>query len=103
MEEWTFYNTVLVPAGITPKRLSHMQLTEAIIEMVKAGMGIAVLAFWAVEPELKRKTLKALPITRNGYVRQWSAATLKNGPTPEYMESFIRLLANKKMPAMKYY
>ena len=38
-----------------------------------------------------------------GFVRQWNAATLKNGPMPEYMQSFIKLLAHKKMPAMKYY
>ena len=80
-----------------------MQLTEGIIEMVKAGMGIAVLAHWAVEPELKRHTLKALPITRKGYVRQWNVATLRNGPKPAYMDSFIKLLVNKTMPAMKYY
>ena len=102
-EEWTFYNTTLVPAGITPKQVSYMQLTEGIIEMVKAGLGIAVLAHWAVEPELKRHTLKALPITRKGYVRQWNVATLRNGPKHAYMDSFIKLLANKTMPAMKYY
>jgi LysR family transcriptional regulator for metE and metH len=71
--------------------------------MVKAGMGIAVLAHWAVDPEIKRRTIKALPLTRKGYIRQWSAATLRNGPMPSYMGAFIRLLANRKMPTMKYY
>lgn len=66
-------------------------------------MGIAVLAHWAVDPEIKRRTIKALPLTRKGYIRQWSAATLRNGPMPSYMGAFIRLLANRKMPTMKYY
>lgn len=103
LEDYTYYNTILLPARVTPKRISHIQLTEGIIEMVKAGLGIAVLAHWAVDPELKRRTIKALPLTRKGFVRQWNAATLKNGPMPEYMQSFIKLLAHKKMPAMKYY
>ncbi len=103
VEEWTYYRKVLIPAGITPRRISYMQLTEAIVEMVKAGLGIAALAEWAVAPELKRRTLKALPLTKRGYIRQWSAATLKHGPRPEFLEAFIRLLANRKMPAMKYY
>jgi LysR family transcriptional regulator, regulator for metE and metH len=103
IEGWTYFNTILVPAGVTPKRVSYMQLTEGIIEMVKAGLGIAVLAHWAVGPELKRQTLKALPLTRKGSTRQWSAATLRNGPMPAYLDSFIKLLSNSKIPAMKYY
>jgi LysR family transcriptional regulator for metE and metH len=103
VEGWTFYNTILAPAGVTPKRISYMQLTDAIIEMVKGGLGVAVLAHWAVDPELRQHTIKALPLTRNGYTRQWCAAILRNAPVPAYMEEFIKLLANKKMPAMKYY
>lgn len=103
LEEYTFYNTILLPAGVVPKRVSQVQLTEGIVEMVKAGLGIAVLARWAVDPELKRHTIKALPLTRKGFLRQWCVATLKNGPMPAYMDAFIRLLANRNMPAMKYY
>jgi len=103
VENWTYYQQVLAAAGVTPPRVSHMQLTEGIIEMVKAGLGIAVLAQWAVEPELKRHTITALPLTKKGYVRQWSAATLKSAPIPAYMEAFIKLLAHRRMPAMKYY
>ncbi len=102
-EGWTFYNTLLVPAGVTPGRISYMQLTEGILEMVKAGMGIAVLAHWAVHPEIRRHTIKALPLTSHGYVRRWNAAVLKNGPMPDYMVAFIKMLANRSMPAMKYY
>lgn len=103
VEDWTYYNKVLVPAGVAPKRISYMQLTEGIIEMVKAGLGIAVLAQWAVDPELRRHTIKARPLTRKGFIRQWYAATLKNGPMPSHLEAFIKLLAHRKMPAMKYY
>ena len=103
MEENTYYEKVLSPAGIQPKKITQIRLTEAIIEMVKAGLGIAVLAYWAIEPEVKQRTLKALPLTRKGFTRDWSAAMLKNGPVPSYLSSFIKLLANRKMPAMKYY
>lgn len=102
-EGWTYYNMVLAPAGVMPARISYLQLTEGILEMVKAGLGIAVLASWAVNPELNRQTIKALPLTRTGFVREWSAATLRNGPMPEHMDSFIKLLGHKDLPAMKYY
>ena len=41
---------VLLPAGISPARIEEVQLTEAITELVKAGLGVAVLARWAVQP-----------------------------------------------------
>ena len=102
-EHWTFYSTILAPSGITPRQVTYIALTEGIIEMVKAGLGIAVFAHWAIDPELRRHSIKALPITRKGYVRQWNAAFLKNNSMPPYMDSFIKMLANRRMPAMKYY
>ena len=37
--------------------------TGAIVELVKAGLGVAVLARWAVEPFVKAGTLRALRLT----------------------------------------
>jgi len=42
------FREVLIPAGVSPKRLTHIQLTEAIVEMVKASLGVSVLARWSV-------------------------------------------------------
>jgi LysR family transcriptional regulator for metE and metH len=43
IEDWTFYGTILKPSGVTPRQITYIALTEGIIEMVKAGLGIAVL------------------------------------------------------------
>jgi DNA-binding transcriptional LysR family regulator len=43
---------VLAPAGVQPGRVMEIPLTEAIIEMVAAGAGIAFLACWSVSPHL---------------------------------------------------
>src|SRR5256886_9473166 len=42
------FTKLLTPAGVAPRRVSAIQLTEAILELVKGGAGIAVLARWAV-------------------------------------------------------
>src|SRR5205823_912724 len=64
------FTKLLSPAGVMPRRVSGVQLTEAILELVKGGAGIAVLARWAVAPHLKTGELTALPLTRRGLQRR---------------------------------
>ena len=53
---------VLIPAGAVPARIEEVQLTEAMTELVKAGLGVAALARWAVQPLIDAGTL----------VREWT-------------------------------
>lgn len=92
-EDSDLFRLLLKPAGVQPARLSQVQLTEAIIEMVKAGLGISVMARWAVNESLKSGRLLARPLTRRGVHRQWSAAILKRDPVPAHLSDFISLLA----------
>ncbi len=99
--ESTLYNKVLLPAGVKPARFSEVQLTEAIIEMVKAGLGVSALARWAVARQIESGQLVARPLTRKGFHRQWSAALLKNDFTPAYVTEFIELLSRRSLPVVK--
>jgi LysR family transcriptional regulator for metE and metH len=92
------FQQILRPAGVEPERVSFVMLTEAILEMVKAGLGISVMQTWAVEPALRAGEVKAVPITPSGIRRQWSAATLKAADAP-YVDAFLDLLAARALPA----
>ncbi len=98
--ESTLFNRILAPAGVKPARYSEVQLTEAMIEMVKVGLGISALARWAVSKEIESGSLVARPLTRKGFHRQWTAAILKNGVTPPYVTAFIDLLSKRALPAV---
>jgi LysR family transcriptional regulator for metE and metH len=92
----TFFQQILLPNNVMPKQVSPIELTEAIIEMVKANLGVAVLANWAIRPHVQPDTLRAVKVTKKGLQRQWSAATLRNQKKqaePKYMAKFIELLA----------
>jgi LysR family transcriptional regulator for metE and metH len=89
------YQQFLHPAGVAPARISRVDLTEAIIEMVKANLGIAVLARWAIARHLNSATLKALPLGRRGFQRRWYAVTVKSRRPPAHLVSFVDLLAEK--------
>lgn len=67
---------VLAPAGVEPRRVSNLQLTEAVIAAVAAGLGTAVLPRWIVAEELRRKRLMAMSLTEEGTFRDWHAAIL---------------------------
>jgi LysR family transcriptional regulator for metE and metH len=87
------YRRMLEPAGVTPKRASQIQLTEAIIEMVKGGHGISVLARWTVAPHLEAGTLRGIPLTRHGMFRRWRAAIVRQDPIPLHLREFARLVS----------
>lgn len=82
----------LRPAGVVPRRLTHIQLTEAIIELVAAGLGVTSLARWAIAPWLRSGAVKAVRITREGLFRTWSAAVRAADPTPAYQHDLLQLL-----------
>jgi LysR family transcriptional regulator for metE and metH len=94
----TLFHVLLNPAGIRPGKVSQVQLTEAIVEMVKAGLGISVMARWAVKEQLDSGRLAARPLGKKGLHRQWSAALLKSDHTPPYIDEFIGLLSRPTMP-----
>lgn len=91
---------VLRPAGIELRRVTYLQLTEGILEMVKADMGVSVLPKWSIANVIASGDIRAIRITKAGVFRKWYAATLSgSAPTP-FMEEFIRLLI-KHGPAAK--
>lgn len=91
---------ILRPAGVTPERISFVMLTEAILEMVKARLGISVMQTWAIEPALRAGDVRAVPITPAGIRRRWSAATLADAHPP-HLDAFIDLLAARALPARR--
>ena len=91
---------VLRPAGIALQRVTYLQLTEGILEMVKAGMGVSVLPRWSIVNVIASGEIKPVRITRPGVFRKWFAATLRDVPPTPFMEEFIRLLI-KHGPASK--
>ena len=92
LETVNLFRDLLTPAGITPKKIIPIQITDAAMEMIRAGMGLQVLARWIVEPYLSDKRLAAVPITKKGMTRTWYTVTLKNGP--QYLNNFISHLGN---------
>lgn len=99
-QENAVFRTLLIPAGVSPKHVSQVQLTEAIIEMVKAGLGVGVMATWAVREQIGSGALRAVRLTPKGFERQWAAAMLRQKNQPPYLLDFLNLLAKQSPRAI---
>src|SRR5690554_5011878 len=87
----SIFRTQLTPKGINPKKLIVLPLTEASIELVKANMGVIVLANWALQPYLNDE-IKAIKINPEGFFRQQYVARIRNRDYPVYFDYFIKFL-----------
>ena len=92
LEDSTFYRQFLEPEGVRPKKLIPIQLTEASIELVKAKMGVKVMARWAITPYFDPSKLATVKIGKKGLNRTWYVATLKKSGTASYFDFFIEHL-----------
>jgi LysR family transcriptional regulator for metE and metH len=90
---------VLAPARLAPVHVSFIMLTEAMIEMARAGLGVAVLPRWSAQPVISTRSVVPLSITRRGIRRYWTAATLKGTAAAPWLDDFIDLIAERAMPA----
>jgi LysR family transcriptional regulator for metE and metH len=94
LRENRFVQEVLLPGGNLPRQVSDVHLTEAIVELVKAGLGVSVLARWAIAPRVRSGEVVAVPIGEHGTYRHWSAAYLNYKIVPHHLAAFVTLLGH---------
>jgi LysR family transcriptional regulator for metE and metH len=89
-----FYQLVLKPKGIEPKKIMNVGAPQAIIEMVLSGFGISIFPRWAVSEAMKTLPIVARPITTKGFPLTWHAVSLTNSHMPIYQKEFIRSISS---------
>jgi LysR family transcriptional regulator for metE and metH len=100
-EDSLLLQRALLPAGIRPRAVLEVPLTEAVLEMARAGVGVAFLARWAIARELGAGSLVARPLSRVGsarFRRRWCVATLKAAKAPAYVRDFIGMIVDQGTP-----
>lgn len=99
--ESLLYQRVLRPAGIRPRAVMEINLTEAALELVKSHFRIAVLARSAVQSYLHTGDIRALPITGRGLRRTWRAATRPGKKPPESLTALLEALRSQPRANVK--
>lgn len=91
LETVSIFRNLLSPKGVEPKKVIVLPLTEASIELIKANMGVIVMANWAIQPYLNDK-IKLVKITPHGFFRQQYIARMRDREYPVYFDYFIKFL-----------
>ncbi len=90
--ESKFYELLLQPKGIEPKRFMTVGQPLAIVDLVVSGLGISIFPLWAVTSALEAGTLVARPISKKGVPLTWRALFMKGNNTPIYQKEIIRMM-----------
>lgn len=86
------FNLALTPAGVHPREVIDMPVTDALLELVRAGVSITAMASWVAQPDLERGSLCAVRVGREGLHRTWWAVTSARRPVSDTITRFLRAL-----------
>ena len=64
---------------------------DAVKEMVRLGLGLAVVPEWAVRREVTTGTLRAVSLGKAGLWRAWGLACLEQQLPSPALRAFVRL------------
>jgi LysR family transcriptional regulator for metE and metH len=84
----------LRPAGVFPRRMVTIELTEGICELVAAGFGVSILSRWAVAPYVHDGRLVARRVGAEGLFIDWHAAVRASDPADSPANRLARALAD---------
>lgn len=93
-----FYAQFFGGTTAEPREVVQVQLTEAMLSMIRAGLGVGALARWAIAGELRRRSIAGVQLGPTGLHRAWQAATRANERMPRYLADFIDLIAAEAAP-----
>ncbi len=91
-QQTSLYEQLLIPASVFPERVHYIQITDAILEMVSANLGITVMSRWLLKPNLQNRKLTTISVGRKGLIRSWYLATHNKNGNDRFIMAFKELL-----------
>ena len=90
---------MLGPRGLRPARVSFIMLTEAMIELARAGIGVGILPRWSAQRAIASGAVVGRSRSRGAAcAAAGRPATLAAQPDPPYLADFIDLVADRALP-----
>ncbi len=79
--------------------MMEMDHMDAVIEMVRRNLGVAIVPRWAVHAKVGNGALVVLPIGKSGLTRGWAVGFVEQPYHTRALKAFVRVCVNR-LPAM---
>jgi LysR family transcriptional regulator, regulator for metE and metH len=89
LETVTAHQFFLKAAKVSPAKVTPVPLTEAALEMVKADMGVMVMAKWSMKNFINDPAIRTIKLGKGGLKRKHFIGVLKNRKHPRFFNQFI--------------
>lgn len=86
------FNLTLAPAGVSPREVTDMPITDTLLELVRAGVAISAMASWVAQPDLEKGTLRGVRIGPDGLHRTWWVVVSGRRRPPSSLTGFLDIL-----------
>lgn len=80
-----------------PARIETVPLTEATVQLVKSGRGVAILSTWAAQPYVRAGDVVAIPLSGPRTTRKWLAVYDGRSPLRGGIEAVVDGLCAQAM------
>lgn len=80
------------------KRVLRLPVTEAVLDLVQAGMGVSILAGFTLAARIQRGELETVRLTRRGFPRTWSGVFPKASPLDAPIRTLLGTLKRQGLP-----
>jgi LysR family transcriptional regulator for metE and metH len=80
------------------KRVLRLPVTEAVLDLVQAGLGVSILAGFTLSARVERGELEAVRLTRRGFARTWSGVFRKASPLEAPIRTLLGTLKRQGLP-----
>jgi DNA-binding transcriptional LysR family regulator len=93
-ETFRILERFLLEQGVFPTVAMEISDLEAVKKMVEVGLGVSILAGWAVRREAEAKSLVVRPLGNNGLYRSWGIVRRNNEALTASQRGFINICTN---------
>ncbi|PKF63654.1 LysR family transcriptional regulator [Psychromonas sp. psych-6C06] len=90
IERLDIFNQFLTPAGISPAKIRHADMTLMMLQLVASGRGVAGLPNWALFEYLKKDYVVARKLGKDGLWNTLYAAVREEQKELAYLQDFIK-------------
>ncbi len=90
----------LFPRGGGFRSVARLPLAEAIIEMVKAGLGVSILPTWSISPHIARGDIACIRLGKSGLVRKWVASYRRDTRHARSIRELLVFVAKQAPPRL---